>query len=112
MTISVSKFLSSAFAACVVLALSAAPAPAASSSGGQTYVDNFCIDRGVFQVCRDGRAQYNVVQTPSGNTLYEINAKYVYTTTEYWPSGGPEVVRVSAVVGIPIGVGERQCRCG
>ena len=31
---------------------------------------------------------------------------------EYWPSGGPEVVRVSAVVGIPIGVGERQCRCG
>ncbi|XAS69261.1 hypothetical protein V3C33_08430 [Micrococcaceae bacterium Sec5.7] len=31
---------------------------------------------------------------------------------EYWPSGGPEVVRVSAVVGIPIGVGERQRRCG
>lgn len=31
---------------------------------------------------------------------------------EYWPSGGSEVVRVSAVVGIPIGVDERQCRCG
>lgn len=34
------------------------------------------------------------------------------TQREYWPSGGPEVVRVSVVAGIPIGVGGRRCRCG
>jgi hypothetical protein len=81
MTISVSKFLSSAFAACAVLALSAAPAPAASSSGAQTYVDNFCEDRVVIDVCRDGRGEFSVIQTPGGNTMYEFNAKYVYTYT-------------------------------
>ena len=31
---------------------------------------------------------------------------------EYWLLWGPWVVRVSAVVGIPIGADERQCRCG
>lgn len=81
MSRSVLKILSAAFAACTVLALGAAPAPAASSSGAQTYSQNFCEDYGTYSVCSKAHGEYNSVETPSGNTMFQNNGKYEYTIT-------------------------------
>jgi hypothetical protein len=73
------KILTSAFAACTLLGLGAAPAPAASSSGAQTYKQNFCEDYGAVSVCSEARGAFNVVDAPSGNLLFQDYGRYEYS---------------------------------
>lgn len=81
MSKSMPKILISAFAACTLLGLGAAPAPAASSSGANTYSQDFCEDYGTVSVCNQVKGVSSVVETPSGNLLFQDHGRFEYSVS-------------------------------
>lgn len=87
----------------------ASAAPAGPSSQGATpYRYDECYDFGYGTTCYSAHGEYNIVQTPSGNSVYQSNGKFDYTVTfvdgqtysnqashhyhETWKKGEPQVI--------------------
>jgi hypothetical protein len=59
----------------------ALPASAASGVGAQVYNQKDCQYYPYATVCGTQHAEYNIVETPSGNANYQANGKYDLTVT-------------------------------
>lgn len=77
-----SRILASVLPACTLLALAAAPAPAAispPSGGATTYNQSSCQLYETDYVCTDIQGEYNTVATPKGQYIYQGHDRYEFT---------------------------------